>query len=152
VPLDAIAKLESQLGADLEHRREPSSRPGAAAFLERRLGVKGGKTPYENMFSGLPQTADIGVAWCRQEIPLAAPLEPPSRVGGQAWTLRCDPRDQPPQRHGTSSGRAHVTCQTTRVAAFGLAAGFHIMSTADRLPRNVSLFGTWRAAIFLWVC
>ena len=47
-----------------------------------------------------------------------------SRVGGQAWTLRSDPRDQPPQRHGTSSGRAHVICQTTRVAAFGLAAGF----------------------------
>ena len=81
----------------------------------------------------------------------------------QAWTLRSDPPDQPlapaprrrvgarrlqPQRHGTSSGRAHVICQTTRVAAFGLAAGFHIMSTADRPPRNVSLL----VAILLWVC
>jgi hypothetical protein len=62
-----------------------------------------------------------------------------SRVGGQARTLRSDPRDQPPQRHGTSSDRAHVICQTTRVAAFGLAAGFHIMSTADRPPGNASL-------------
>jgi len=82
----------------------------------------------------------------------------------QAWTLRSDPPDQPlapaprrrvgarrlrqPQRHGTSSGRAHVICQTTRVAAFGLAAGFHIMSTADRPPRNVYLL----VAILLWVC
>jgi hypothetical protein len=129
----------------------------------RRLRVKGGKTPYENMFSGLPQTADIGVA-CRKEIPLAASVEPPSNFRvGQAWTLRSDPPDQPlapaprrrvgarrlqPQRHGTSSGRAHVICQTTRVAAFGLAAGFHIISTADRAPRNVSLL----VAILLWVC
>ena len=116
------------------------------------------------MFSGLPQTADIGVA-CRKG-------NTTRRAGGtalkfqesvQAWTLRSDPPDQPlapaprrrvgarrlqPQRHGTSSGRAHVICQTTRVAAFGLAAGFHIMSTADRPPRNVYLL----VAILLWVC
>src|SRR5215471_20572875 len=62
----------------------------------RRLRVKGGKTPYENMFSGLPQTADIGVA-CRKEIPLAAPVEPPSNFKSpcKPRPLRSDPPDQP---------------------------------------------------------
>src|SRR5215469_3523981 len=57
----------------------------------RRLRVNG-KTPYENMFSGLPQTADIGVA-CRKEIPLAAQVEPPSNLKSRwaAWTLRLIP-------------------------------------------------------------
>ena len=114
------------------------------------------------MFSGLPQTADIGVA-CRNEIPLAAPVEPPSNFKSRCKPGPCGPipriswrrrrvdgacsQRQPPQRHGTSSDRAHVICRTTRVAAFGLAACFHIMPTADRPPRNVSLSpGDWRSS------
>ena len=63
----------------------------------------------------------------------------------QAWTVRSP--DLSLQRDGTSSGRALPDYARRR---FRTSGSFHIMSTAP--PRNVSLFGTWRVAILLWVC
>jgi hypothetical protein len=56
---------------------------------------QGGKTPYENMFSGLPQTADIGVA-CRKgnTTRCAGGTALKFQESVQAWTLRSDPPDQ----------------------------------------------------------
>ena len=88
--------------------------------------VKGGKTPYGNMFSGLPQTADIGVA-CRKEIPLAAPVEPPSnfRVGASL-----DPAVRSP---GSAAGAG--AAPTSRSAALAAATTRHLFRpSACHLP------------------
>ena len=98
-----------------------------------RLWVKGGKTPYEKCSPHCPRQQTLAWVQAANTTRCAGGTALKFRESVQAWTLRSDPPDQPPQRHGTSSSRA-VIYQTTRVAAFGLAAGFHIMSTAIVRP------------------
>ena len=67
------------------------------------------------MFSGLPQTADIGVA-CRKEIPLAAPVEPPSnfRVGASLDPAVRSPGSAAGTGAAPTSRRAALAAATTR--------------------------------------
>src|SRR6516165_10013194 len=66
-----------------------------AAAIEGRYGSRAVKLLMRICSPDYPRQQTLG--WrCRQEIPLAAPVEPPSNFqeSVQAWTLRSDPPHQ----------------------------------------------------------